>query len=361
MITPHARLYRAIGMMSGTSMDGIDCALVETDGEQIVNILPPKLLYPYSDAERDLLRSVQGGKGDVAHAEHELTHIHTRAIKAFLTDFNLKHEDIDLIGFHGQTIFHNPGQRVTWQIGNGLQLAQETGIKVISQFRVMDVAAGGQGAPLVPLYHLARAGGLPRPLAILNIGGVSNVTYIGADDSLIAFDTGPGNALIDDWLLQHTGQRLDEGGRLASTGRVFQNVIDEVLARPFFAKCPPKSLDRHDFHTTDLSNLSVADGAATLTSLTVQTIAAANTHFPQPPVAWYITGGGRHNATMMAMLAAALDAPVQPVEALGWDGDFLEADAFGYLAVRAYRQLPLTLPSTTGVKFPLSGGVLHRP
>lgn len=355
------KTYKAIGLMSGTSMDGIDCALVETDGMQQVRVTDCKYLHPYTDAQRARLRSVQGGEGDVGGVEDELTAIHAEAVTTFLQKFSLTQTNIDLIGFHGQTIYHNPGKRVTWQIGDGLQLAQSTGIKVISQFRVMDVAAGGQGAPLVPLYHLSRAVGLPRPLAVLNIGGVSNVTYIGADDSLIAFDTGPGNALIDDWLMQHRGARLDEGGQLAASGRVFQNVIDEVLARPFFAAPPPKSLDRHDFHTADLSNLSVEDGAATLTALTVQTIAAANRHFPVSPAQWVITGGGRHNATMMKMLEKALAAPVAPVEVLGWDGDFLEAEAFAYLAVRAYRQLPLTLPSTTGVKIPLSGGVLHRP
>ena len=283
-----------------------------------------------------------------------------RVVK-FCHNFELDIKSLDVVGFHGQTIYHNPGRRLTWQIGDGRRLATAIGVPVVDAFRVMDVAAGGQGAPLVPLYHLAKAATLEKPLAILNIGGVANVTFIAADNSLLAFDTGPGNALLDDWLLRHTDKAYDNGGQLAKTGRVFDSIIENVLAWPFFDRLPPKSLDRHDFHSIDTRNLSAADGAATLTALTARTIAASAVHFPEAPKRWLICGGGRHNATLMQMLNDTLDRPVESVEAVGWDGDFLEAEAFGYLAVRSLLQLPLTLPSTTGVPMPLSGGVLHLP
>ena len=354
-------LYRAIGLMSGTSMDGIDVALLETDGIGKVIRGNETLFHPFSDADREVLRSVQGGKGPVEEATRLLTDRHATAVNKFVQDFNLVVQDVDLIGFHGQTIMHDPARRLTWQIGDGQRLATATGIATVANFRVMDVAAGGQGAPLVPLYHQALATTLPKPLAVLNIGGVANVTYIGADGRLVAFDTGPGNALLDDWLLRHHGARHDAGGQLARSGRAFQNVIDEMLAKPYLQARPPKSLDRHDFHGIDLNNLSAADGAATLTGLTVQTIAAAGAHFPQLPQLWLVTGGGRHNDFMMEELARALPGDVKPVETAGWNGDFMEAEAFAYLAVRSKLGLPITLPETTGGPAPLTGGALYLP
>lgn len=355
------KIYRAIGLMSGTSMDGTDVALLDTDGHQSVAIPGMTLFHPYSDDDRELLRSVQGGKGPIEEATRLLTDRHVTAVLNFIQNFNLSPQDIDLIGFHGQTIMHDPSRCLTWQIGDGQALASGTGIATVANFRVMDVAAGGQGAPLVPLYHQALAASLPKPVAILNIGGVANVTYIGANDELVAFDTGPGNALLDDWLLQHRGVRHDEGGQLARSGRAFQNIIDEMLEKPYLAAKPPKSLDRHDFHGIDLNNLTVADGAATLLGLTVQTIAAARAHFPELPKLWLVTGGGRHNTTMMEELAAKLQADVRPVDSEGWNGDFMEAEAFAYLAVRSKLGLPITLPETTGGPLPLTGGRLYLP
>jgi anhydro-N-acetylmuramic acid kinase len=270
---------------------------------------------------------------------------------------------VDIIGFHGQTILHEPERGRTWQIGDGPLLAGLTGIDVVNDFRSADVAAGGQGAPFVPLFHAALAAALPRPLAVLNVGGVANVTWIGeagAEGDLLAFDTGPGNAMLDDWTLRHTGRPADLGGALAGSGRVDTGVLSALLDHAYFERPAPKSLDRDAFDPAPLERLGTADGAATLVAFTAAAVAQAQKLFPRPVKRWLIAGGGRHNPTIMAALAQRLGAAVAPVEAVGWDGDALEAQAFAYLAVRSLRGLPLSLPTTTGVSRPLTGGKLHR-
>jgi anhydro-N-acetylmuramic acid kinase len=351
------RRYRAIGLMSGTSLDGIDAAIVETDGRTVL-ATGPALTVPYEPAFRERLRAVLGGAGAVDAVARDLTLAHAEAVGALLA----RHDAgaVDVIGFHGHTVLHRPREGRTWQIGDGARLAALTGIDVVADFRSADVAAGGEGAPLAPLYHRARAQALARPVAILNVGGVANVTWIGAgEDDILAFDTGPGNALIDDWMRQHAGCAVDEGGALAGSGRVDAATLERFLADPYFRRPPPKSLDRDDFAGLRPEGLSPADGAATLTAMTAAAIAAAVSYFPAPAQRWLVTGGGRHNATLMAMLAARLGVPVAPVEAAGWDGDALEAQAFAYLAVRSLERLPLSLPGTTGARAPTTGGVLH--
>ncbi len=351
------RLTRAIGLMSGTSLDGIDAAFVETDGEQSV-VAGPATTRPYDAVLRQGLRAVLGGKGAVADVERALTLAHGDAVRALIAEHAIA--EVDIIGFHGHTILHRPDRRQTWQIGDGALLAAITGIDVVSDFRSADVAAGGEGAPLAPLYHQALAAALEKPLAVLNLGGVGNVTWIGAGaGDLLAFDTGPANALIDDWALAHTGQPLDRDGALARAGRVDAAHLQRFLAHPFFRRPPPKSLDRDDFASFVPSALSAADGAATLTAMTAAAVACAVAHFPAPARRWLITGGGRHNRVLMAELARRLGVPVEPVERAGWNGDALEAQAFAYLAVRSLKGLPLSLPSTTGVPAPMQGGVLH--
>ena len=313
---------------------------------------------PYDDAFRARLRGVLGGKGDVAAVEQALTEAHAAAVAALVARHRLA--DLDLIGFHGHTILHRPEQGRTWQIGDGARLAALAGCDVVADFRSADVAAGGEGAPFVPLYHRALSGALERPLAVLNIGGVANVTWIGAgEDEILAFDTGPGNALIDDWMLRHTGRALDQDGAAAARGQVRDAAVQRFLADKYFARRPPKSLDRDDFAPL-VSALSLEDGAATLTAMTAAAVAVATRHFPAPARRWVVTGGGRRNPTLMAMLAARLGVPVAPVEDVGWDGDALEAQAFAYLAVRSVEGLPLSLPSTTGAKAPTQGGRLYR-
>lgn len=352
----------AIGLMSGTSCDGVDAALLETDGRTAI-ARGPWLTEPYDAAFQARLRAVLGGRGEVAAVERELTERHAQAVRALLASAEARGARADVIGFHGQTILHEPERRRTWQIGDGELLAGLTGIDVVNDFRSADVAAGGQGAPLAPLFHAALAASLPRPLAVLNVGGVANVTWIGADGidgDLLAFDTGPGNAMLNDWALRHTGRPVDSGGALAGSGRVDPAVLTALLDNAYFDRPAPKSLDRDAFDPAPLEKLSAPDGAATLVAFTAAAVARARAQFPRPVNRWLIAGGGRHNPAIMAALTAALGAEVAPVEAVGWDGDAVEAQAFAYLAVRSLRGLPLSLPTTTGVGRPMSGGRLNR-
>jgi anhydro-N-acetylmuramic acid kinase len=351
--------------MSGTSLDGIDIALIETDG--LAQIVPgPSMTIPYPAGFRDRLRSALGGIGATASVEAELTRLHGDAVETFLGHFALPMPD--LVGLHGHTILHRPAERRTWQLGDGGALARRLGTDVVADFRSADIAAGGEGAPLAPLFHAALAAGLAKPVAVLNLGGVGNVTWLGRNAALdgtepeiLAFDTGPGNALLDDWVRRYSGAAADTDGMLAQAGRVSQPHVVRFLDHPYFARRPPKSLDRDDFGGVAPNGLSLEDGAATLTEMTAAAAAAARQHFPQPVREWLVTGGGRHNPALMAALARRLGVPVRPVEAVGWQGDALEAQAFAYLAVRAVAGLPLSLPSTTGVPRPLPGGRLFRP
>jgi anhydro-N-acetylmuramic acid kinase len=343
--------------MSGTSMDGIDVAAIESDGEGYV-VTGPALTIPYPADFRERLRGVLGGVGAVAAVEEELTRLHAAAIGAFREHH--PETQFALIGFHGHTILHEPENRHTWQIGDGALLARLTGCDVICDFRSADVAAGGEGAPLAPLYHAALASSLAKPLAVLNLGGVGNVTWIGADGDILAFDTGPGNAMLDDWVSRHTGQSADIGGALARSGTASASHVAAFLTAPYFARRPPKSLDRDAFTGFMPHDLGAADGAATLTEMTAAAVAAACAHFPSRARELLVTGGGWHNPVMMAALARLLGVPVRPVEAVGWDGEALEAQAFAYLAIRSLRGLPLSLPTTTGAPRPMTGGRLFK-
>ncbi len=363
----------ALGMMSGTSRDGIDAALVRTDGKNQVET-GPFLGRPYDDVLRGKLAAVcQGEHSALAEVERELTLRHAALVEALLSAHAISPTEVGVIGFHGHTVAHAPAEGRTHQIGDGSLLAAKTGIDVVADFRSRDMAAGGEGAPFAPLYHAARAAELAKPLAVVNIGGVANVTWIGTGASataagaagaadtaagarLLAFDTGPGNALLDSWVMRHIGAPRDQDGRLAAGGEVRQRIVDRFLQAPYFERPPPKSLDRDDFDLTLLNGVSAADGAATLCAVTAAAVAQAGSHLPAAPGRWLVCGGGRHNPVIMAMLAQRLGAPVEPVEAVGWNGDALEAEAFAYLAVRALKGLPLSLPSTTGVRAPTSGG-----
>ncbi len=365
-----SKLTGALGLMSGTSLDGIDVAFVRTDGEDQVERGPFRT-YPYSGEQSALLRRAIAQSvavtdrterpADLRQIEEALTEWHAAAIKSFCQETGLNLSEIVLIGFHGQTVLHRPETRLTVQLGDGPALARVTGRPVIYDMRAADIAAGGQGAPLVPVYHRALAGTLKqRPVAFVNIGGVANVTWIGRDGTLLAFDTGPGNALIDDWMLKHARRARDEGGALAATGRADLSVVAQFTGDHFFENPPPKSLDRNTFASLDLRHLSPADGAATLVAVTAQTIAMAGEWFPEPPESWIICGGGRHNTTLMRAIRS-LATDVLTAEQAGFDGDAMEAEAWAYLAVRSLRGLPLTFPGTTGVREPLTGGVVAMP
>ena len=358
--------------MSGTSMDGIDACLLKTDGQTLATAGVGRFA-PYSqDMRAQLAAAVTGAlsSGTIDALARDLTLAHAKLVDATLAGAGLDPAAIATIGFHGHTIDHapcpgQPGVGRTVQIGDGALLAATTGIDVVDDFRSADVAAGGEGAPLAPAYHAALASDMAKPLCVVNIGGVANVTWIGVDDdegeTLLAFDTGPGNALIDDFVALRTGAAYDRDGALAATGRVDAAQVAEFMNHPYFSRRPPKSLDRQAFAAIgpQLVALSPADGAATLTAMTAASIAAGCRHLAVPPVQYAVTGGGRKNATLMDMLSDQLPAPVVPVEALGWNGDLLEAQAFAYLAVRSRAGLPISYPGTTGVPAPLTGGSFH--
>jgi anhydro-N-acetylmuramic acid kinase len=354
---------RALGLMSGTSVDGVDVALIETDGER-VDRFGPTLTVPYPDEVRRLIRAAFAAEQPneaTAAAERAVTETHVAATKLWSATHGVGLDTLDVAGFHGQTITHRPEKRFTWQIGDGAGLARALGMRVINDLRGADVAAGGQGAPLVPVFHAALVRDLPRPIAVVNIGGVANVTWIGEGDELLAFDTGPGNGPIDDWCSRRAGQRFDRDGALAASGKIDRPRLERWGEHLYFARKPPKSLDRGDFNDAWAEGLSVADGAATLTHATARAISMAARYFPQAAKQWIVTGGGARNPTLLAAIAAETGTAVVPASTLGWDGDALEAQAFAFLAVRSLRGLPLTFPTTTGAPRPLSGGRLHLP
>ncbi|MBI1384952.1 MAG: anhydro-N-acetylmuramic acid kinase [Rhizobiales bacterium] len=390
-------LLKAAGLMCGTSMDAVDVAVIETDGEAVVRRMPELAAsIPLDEPARALIRramaEVAGAEGPqvrtltvVEEAARAVTRAHWVAESALLAasatppqshECGLARLGIEVVGFHGQTILHRPDRGFTLQIGDGAMLADLIGVPVIDDFRSNDMANGGQGAPLVPVYHraLTASAGLEAPVAILNIGGVANVTWIGPGDELIAFDTGPGNALIDDHMRRVAGEPCDRDGQAAARGQLARGQLAALMSHPYFASPAPKSLDRQAFHGwveqvletrgraggADRAH-ALEDDAALLTAFTVEAVAAARDHFPTAPARWLVCGGGASNPTLMRWLADRLAVPVEPVERLGWSGEHMEAEAFAYLAVRSLRGLPLSFPGTTGVAAPTSGGRLSRP
>jgi anhydro-N-acetylmuramic acid kinase len=359
--------YLAIGLMSGTSLDGIDAALIRTDGMEQVEPVG-YITLPYDPDLRAELRSYLGAKGDtygnIAKAEKELTLAHCDAVRELLAELQIEFSDIDIIGFHGHTITHDPDTRFTWQIGDGRLMADELGEDVVYDFRSSDVMAGGQGAPLVPLYHWAMAlsTGVKLPAAVLNIGGVANITWISdnLEKNLVAFDTGPGNALIDDFVSKRLNMSCDFEGKIAASGSINQDILMRWLSDPYFAKNPPKSLDRNRFNVSEAASLSNSEAVATLTAFTIFSVHRAFEKLSGKPVEILVSGGGRRNLSLMAGLQKTLGIPVRPVEEVGWNGDSLEAEGFAYLAVRHILGLPITYPNITGVLSPMSGGVLCK-
>ena len=367
MKKPLSKPLLAIGLMSGTSMDGIDAVLVETDGEDRVRCRDAHHA-PYDAGFRERLRMAlqdAGGMTDrdarpgcLGDVERELTGRHADAVGALLQTAGLAARDVDLMAFHGQTVLHRPDQGLTVQIGDGGKLAADTGIDVVYDLRAADVAAGGQGAPLAPAYHRAMAAQIGGgPVAVLNIGGVANVTFVSGDGGLVAFDTGPGNALLDDWVFSRTGDAIDVDGRYSGIGTIDQSVLSALMSDAYFAVPPPKSLDRNHFLAAGLAQLNVADGAATLAAFTTEAIAAAARHAAEPPQRWIVCGGGRHNQAIMDGLRARLSGTVLSAEDAGFRGDAIEAEAWAYLGVRSVLGLPITFPGTTGVAAEQTGGV----
>jgi anhydro-N-acetylmuramic acid kinase len=367
-------MLTAIGLMSGTSLDGVDIALLDTNGES-VGSLGPSGYRAYSDGERAILRQAlaeavrlekrDDRPGILTEAERIITTAHVDAVETFLVKHRIPRDRIDIVGFHGQTVLHRPAQRLTVQIGDAAALARAIQIPVVSDFRAADVASGGQGAPFVPVYHRALVRSLEDsagPTVVVNIGGVSNITYIDGPDVLIACDTGPGNALLDDHVLRTTGQTFDRDGQLGAQGSVNNDWVRRGLEHPFFGLQPPKSLDRNDFAALVLQDMTAADGAATLTAFTAGAIASVVPLLPKSPTNWIVTGGGARNPTLLRMLRERLaPAVVETADEIGWSGDAMEAQAFGFLAVRSLKSLPLSYPATTGVPRATTGGVLVKP
>jgi anhydro-N-acetylmuramic acid kinase len=367
----------AIGLMSGTSMDGIDVAALKSDGETIA-ALGPGLSVPYPAVfRRKLERALETAKaigrreerpGDLAEIETEITERHAEAVKAFLASAPAEWKKPELVGFHGQTVLHRPQFGLTVQLGDGPLLARRTGLPVVYDMRADDMVVGGQGAPLVPAYHAALAHSLPpalagrHPIVFVNIGGISNVTFVPAKGDPVAFDTGPGNTLIDQWVSAHGGVPFDAGGAIAAEGQVVGTIVRRYLENPFFDRSGPKSLDRNDFTLDAAGGLELADGARTLAAVTAEAILKSAEHLPERPKLWILCGGGRKNPHIVAdMKAGAGDAEVVPAEDAGLRGDFTEAEAWAFLAVRSRRGLPLTWPTTTGCREPATGGVLAEP
>lgn len=358
----------AIGLMSGTSVDGIDAALIETDGLAAVRSLG-FVGRDYSDGDRALLLAAAEAAmamaapamtGAMAAAETLLTQRHAEAVAALLQETGVAAGDVAVVGYHGQTVAHRPDRGWTWQLGDGAALAAACGIDVVFDLRSADVAAGGQGAPLLPVYHRALAGALEKPVAVLNLGGVGNVTFVGADGELVAFDTGPANGLVDFWVAAETGARFDADGALASAGKVDEAVLTAMLDHPYFDQPPPKSLDRNDFTIQPARGLAVADGAATLTAFTAASVAEGMRLLPEAPRRLLVAGGGRRNPTMLRMIAERTGLTPEPTETLGWNGDAVEAEGFAYMAVRRLKGLPISFPGTTGAPAPMTGGRLAR-
>lgn len=343
--------------MSGTSLDGIDVAFLETDGHQVLYCGPYRT-YPYTQEQQNYLHKLLTRNVDWEEGDNFVAQWHIQAIQKFQIDFP-ESKNVDLIGFHGQTVFHSPQKGMTRALGNGALVAESLGIDVACDFRKHDIASGGCGAPLVPIFHKSILRAYNDPCVFLNLGGIANVTYVDKD-ILLAFDVAPCNSLLNDWILKNTGNAYDRDGEYASQGRCNVKILDHYARNEFFAKHPPKALDRQDFTIDCLEGLSCADGAATLVALLVKSLQSAYKFFPSNPKKTILCGGGRNNDFIVETLQNCFQNVILIDEEMGLDGDAIEAYAFAFLAVRSFLRLPLTFPTTTGCKYPTTGGYLCR-
>ena len=360
-----------IGLMSGTSLDGMDAALIKTNGIELLEF-GEFISWAFTPAMQRKLSLLIRGRAplhEIAKIENEFTKLNAQIVRDLIKKSKIQKNEIKLIGFHGQTIAHDPAKGYTWQIGNGPMLAHLTGIDVIYDFRRADVAAAGEGAPLVPLYHAALFKNEPLPLGVVNIGGIANVTWIGKSENsvkkdimahdIVAFDTGPGNGLLNDLIKNRTGKLFDEDGKIAASGKPDEKTLNNYLSDKYFAKLPPKSLDKNSFNISRTKHLSTEDAAATLTELTVQTIARSVQHLPKAPNEWMICGGGAENKFLMKRLKSLLKN-VKHISEFKLNAQEIEAQAFAFLAARSFYDLPISVPLATGVRVPTRGGVLAK-
>lgn len=367
----------AIGLMSGTSMDGIDASLLRSDGDAAIDIMGHHS-YTYSAVFRQQLKSAldiasriknrDDRPAQLREIEVALTDLHATLVQQLLHKYAINSDSVDLIGFHGQTVLHRPENALTVQIGDGQQLANQTGIDVIYDMRANDMTHGGQGAPLVPVYHRALAnklrGKAQFPIAFVNIGGISNLTWIGEESSIYAFDCGPGNVLIDQWISLRTSKQYDDGGKIALKGNVIDKIIQNYQMHSFFCQPTPGSLDWRSFSPLTDTTISIEDGAASLSYITAFGIVNSFRHVPQTPKTLVLSGGGAHNkaiAKYLEKLTKTANSKLLNAQSIGADPDFIESDAWGYLAIRSFYGLPLTYPTTTGCDKPVSGGKHVKP
>jgi anhydro-N-acetylmuramic acid kinase len=368
---------RVLGFMSGTSLDAVDMAALETDGEQIIAFGPagerkldPGVRALIQKATDDARAWPWGAPepASFAPAARAVAEEHLKAAQGFMAEHRLQSSDFDLVGFHGQTVWHEPPGRTrpegrTVQLGDAALLAKGLGLPVAYDFRTADVAAGGQGAPLAPVYHdaIRRWSGIAAPMAVLNLGGVGNITLATSDGALHAFDTGPANGMIDRWVQSKTDKRLDEDGAWALAGRVHKDIVAAYLDHPYFQARGAKSLDRYDFTLDPVAHLSLEDGSATLTAFAAAAVALGVEGCPEKPRRIVVSGGGRRNPVLLDWIAEYVSVPVVSGEVHGWRGDAVEAEAFAYLAARTARGLPISFPGTTGVPAPMTGGRIVEP
>ena len=368
------KIYTALGLMSGTSVDGIDIATLITDGKTKIK-LGPSEYYPFSKSFSTKIKSVFKTKLNVEKSrkqkriveiENEFTHLNLIAINKFLKKNKINKKKIDVIGFHGQTISHNPSNGYSWQIGNSQKLANLLNIKVVSNFRENDIKNGGQGAPLTPIFHYYLTKKIKKKICFINLGGISNVTYFNHRiktglNNMVAFDAGPCCSLIDDWISKNSNKKFDNFGSLARKGNIKKKIIHDFLRKSYFSKLPPKSLDRSFFSLSLLRKLNIEDGAATLNYLVAESLLKAFYYFPNNPELCILSGGGRLNKFLVELISNKLKKPrVLLAEKYNWNGDSIEAHAFAYLSVRKLLNLPITFPKTTGVKKPLTAGQIFN-
>lgn len=360
------KIYKAIGLMSGTSMDGIDLALIESDGKNIIKC--QDFFYrEYEKSFREKLANLinQGASlNEIKLIENELTILHANLVNDFLREKKIRREEIDLIGFHGHTILHNPAQKITWQIGNGNLLNAATKIPVIADFRSADVALGGQGAPLVPIYHMHLFANQKQPCAVLNIGGVSNITFFNGNDEekIQALDICFGNAPLDDLVKKHLNLNYDKDGALAKSGQVDFALCDKILQNQIFHSKPPRSFDRGDFAKilTPITSLKINDALASLCFIHAKAVAISLKFFNEKPQEIFICGGGRKNHALIDEIKKQLpEIKIKTTEEINLNGDAIEAGAFAFLAIRKIENLPISFKNTTGVSESSVGGVLY--
>ncbi|MEM1391021.1 MAG: anhydro-N-acetylmuramic acid kinase [Pseudomonadota bacterium] len=362
------------GFMSGTSIDAVDAALLRTDGVKVYDF-GPVVERKYTAQERSVLKEAT----DAARAwnwtgpypqtlfdqaKDVVTKTHIEAFNRLRE--SAAEQEIKLAGVHGQTVLHrrptSASSGATLQLIDPAPIASAFGVGLAYDFRSNDVRAGGEGAPLAPIYHSALMESLGNePMVVLNLGGVANITARMSDGDLIAFDTGPANGPIDEWIEGHDRGTCDYEGRYAAAGSVHEGLLAGLFEHSWFSQPPPKSLDRYDFNASMARGLSLEDGAATLTAFSARAVAAGLARLSEQPVKVIACGGGRHNPTLMSMLAECLPCPILSAEDVGWRGDSIEAEAFAFLAVRTLRGLPISFPLTTGVPHPLNGGELRSP